>query len=50
MKKRHSAERIVGLLRQADVNLGKGSSEPDVCRVGSDGQARIMPVLSRLSG
>jgi hypothetical protein len=24
MKKRHSAEQIVGMLRQADVALGKG--------------------------
>ena len=32
MKKRRSAEQIVGLLRQADVDLGKGMSVPDVCR------------------
>ena len=32
MKKRRSAEQIVGLLRQADVDLGKGSTVPDVCR------------------
>jgi len=32
MKKRHSAEQIVGLLRQADVNLGKGLKVPEVCR------------------
>ena len=32
MKKRHSAEQIVGLLRQADVDLGKGMNVPDVCR------------------
>ncbi len=28
MKKRHSAEQIVGLLRQADVALGKGERVP----------------------
>ena len=32
MKKRHSAEQIVGLLRQTDVDLGKGMNVPDVCR------------------
>ena len=32
MKKRHSAEQIVSLLRQADVDLGKGVTVPDVCR------------------
>jgi transposase-like protein len=32
MKKRRSAEQIVGLLRQADVDLGKGATVPDVCR------------------
>ena len=32
MKTRRSAEQIVGLLRQADVDLGKGSTVPDVCR------------------
>jgi len=32
MKKRRSAEQIVGLLRQAAVDLGKGMNVPDVCR------------------
>jgi transposase-like protein len=32
MKKGRSAEQIVGLLRQADVDLGKGANVPDVCR------------------
>ncbi|MCE9591427.1 MAG: transposase [Planctomycetes bacterium] len=32
MKKRFSAEQIVGMLRQADVELGKGQKVPDVCR------------------
>jgi putative transposase len=32
MKKRHSAEQIVSLLRQADIDLGKGVTVPDVCR------------------
>jgi len=32
MKKRRSAEQIVGLLRQADVDLGKGAHVPDVCQ------------------
>jgi len=32
MKKRRSTEQIVGLLRQADVDLGKGATVPDVCR------------------
>jgi transposase-like protein len=32
MKKRRSTEQIVGLLRQAGVDLGKGSTVPDVCR------------------
>jgi len=32
MKKRRSAEQIRGLLRQVDVNLGKGMNVPDVCR------------------
>ena len=30
MKKRHSAEQIVGILRQADVLLGKGAKVPEV--------------------
>ena len=32
MKKRRRAEQIVGLLRQADVDLGKGVNVPNVCR------------------
>lgn len=32
MRKRRSAEQIVGLLRQADVDLGKGLKVPEVCR------------------
>ena len=32
MRKRHSAEQIVGFLRQADVDLGKGLKVPEVCR------------------
>jgi hypothetical protein len=32
MKKRNRAEQIVGLRRQADVDLGKGMTVPDVCR------------------
>jgi transposase-like protein len=32
VKKRHSAEQIVGKLRQADVALGKGVRVPEVCR------------------
>jgi transposase-like protein len=32
MKKRHSAEQIVLLLREADVELGKGEKFPEVCR------------------
>ncbi|MCE9591169.1 MAG: transposase [Planctomycetes bacterium] len=32
MKKRHSAEQVVGMLRQADVELGKGQKVPEVCR------------------
>lgn len=30
MKKRHGAEQIVGMLRQADVALGKGENVPEV--------------------
>ena len=32
MKKRHSAEQIVAMLRQADVDLGKGLKVPAVCK------------------
>ena len=32
MKKRHSAEQIVGKLREADVALGKGLKVPEVCK------------------
>lgn len=32
MKKRRSAEQIVGLRRRADVESGKGASLPDACR------------------
>ena len=33
MKKRYSAEQIVGKLRQADVELGKGKRVPEACRL-----------------
>ena len=32
MKKRHSAEQIVSMLRQADVELGKGLKVPEICK------------------
>jgi len=32
MKKRHSAEQIVSLLRQEDVALGKGEKVSEVCK------------------
>jgi len=32
MKKRYGAEQIVVMLRQADVELGKGLKAPEVCR------------------
>ena len=32
MKKQYGAEQIVVMLRQADVELGKGLKVPDVCR------------------
>jgi len=32
MKKRHSPEQIVAMLRQADVELGKGLKVPEVCK------------------
>jgi hypothetical protein len=32
MKKRHSAEQFVGMLRQADENLGMDQKVPEVCR------------------
>ena len=32
MKKRHSVEQIVALLRQADVALGKDQKVPEVCK------------------
>ncbi len=32
MKQRHSAEQVVGKLRQADVALGKGLRVPEVCK------------------
>jgi putative transposase len=32
MKKRHSAEQIVLLQREADVELGKGEKVPEFCR------------------
>jgi putative transposase len=32
MKKRYSAEQIVGKLREADVQLGKGLKVPEVCK------------------
>ena len=32
MKKRHDAEQIVAKLRQADVDLGKGMTVPEVCK------------------
>jgi putative transposase len=32
MKARHSTEQIVGMLRQADIELGKGQKVPEVCK------------------
>jgi putative transposase len=32
MKKRYSPEQIVGMLRQADVGLGRGLKVPEVCK------------------
>ncbi len=32
MKVRHSTEQIVGMLRQADIELGKGQKVPEVCK------------------
>ena len=32
MKKQHSAEQIVAMLRQADVELGKGLKVPEACK------------------
>lgn len=32
-RKRHTAEEIVNKLRQAEVELGKGSSMPAVCKL-----------------
>jgi transposase-like protein len=32
MKKRHSPEQIVAMLRQADVELGKGRKVPELCK------------------
>ena len=32
MKKRHGAEQIVAMLRQADVALGKGEKVPEICK------------------
>jgi len=32
MKKRYSAEQIVAMLRQADVELGKGLRVPEACQ------------------
>jgi len=32
VKTRHSPEQIVGILRQADVELGKGLKVPEVCK------------------
>jgi transposase-like protein len=32
MKKRHSGEQIVALLRQADIALGKDQKVPEVCK------------------
>jgi len=33
MKKQHGAEQIVGMLRQADVALGKGEKVLEVCKL-----------------
>ena len=33
MKKRHGAEQIVVKLREADVDLGKGVTVPEVCKL-----------------
>ena len=40
MKKRHTPEQIVAMLRQADIDLGKGRRVPEVCSPGSWGSGR----------
>jgi len=32
-KKRHSVDQIIGKLRRADVELGKGKKVPEVCKL-----------------
>jgi transposase-like protein len=32
MRKRHSAEQVIGLLRQAEVELAQGRSVGEICR------------------
>jgi hypothetical protein len=52
MKKRHSAEQIVLLLWEADVELGKGGKVPEVCRKLGDHPADVLPLADevRLDG
>jgi hypothetical protein len=47
MKKRCSAEQLVGLLRQADVAIGKGMNVPDVCRRLGGQPADMLSVADR---
>ncbi len=32
-QKRHSIDQIIGKLRQADIELGKGKKVPEVCKI-----------------
>ena len=32
-QKRHSVDQIIGKLRQADIQLGKGKKVPEVCKI-----------------
>ncbi len=32
-QKRHSVDQIIGKLRQADIELGKGKKVPEVCKI-----------------
>jgi hypothetical protein len=47
MKTRHSAEQIVLLLREADVELGKGVKAREICRKHGKHLADVLPLATR---
>jgi hypothetical protein len=45
-QKRHTVDQIIAKLRRADVELGKGKTVPDACKVRWDFRTDVLPPAS----